>query len=29
MLKPIFRDGKMLKETSLKEIRETLHGGDF
>jgi len=29
MLKPIFRDGEMLKETSLKEIRKTLHGGDF
>lgn len=29
LLKPVFRDGKMLKEYSLSEIRETLHGGDF
>jgi nicotinamide phosphoribosyltransferase len=29
LLKPVFRDGKMLKEFTLKEIRETLHGGKF
>lgn len=29
LLQPIFRDGKMLKETSLAEIREKLHNGDF
>ena len=29
LLQPIFRDGKMIKETSLAEIRERLHGGDF
>lgn len=28
-LKPIFRDGKMLVETSLAEIRERLHKGEF
>ena len=29
LLQPIFRDGKMLKETTLAEIRERLHNGDF
>ena len=29
LLQPIFRDGKMVKETTLAEIRERLHGGDF
>lgn len=28
-LKPVFRDGKMLKEWSLSEIRYRLHGGKF
>lgn len=29
LLQPIFRDGKMLKETSLAEIRNRLHNGEF
>lgn len=29
LLQPIFRDGKMLKETTLAEIREKLHNEDF
>lgn len=29
LLKPIFKDGKLLKETSLKEIRNTLNNGRF
>ncbi len=29
MLQPVFRDGKLLKEQSLAEIREVLHGGNF
>lgn len=29
MLKPIFRDGKMVNETSLAEIRNRLHNGEF
>mgnify|MGYP003289228870 CR=1 FL=1 len=29
MLQPIFRDGKMLKEYTLSEIRNTLNGGKF
>ena len=29
LLRPVFRDGKMLKEQSLVEIRQRLHGGEF
>ncbi len=29
LLKPVFRDGKMLVEQSLSEIRNRLHGGNF
>ena len=29
LLKPIFKDGVMIKEQSLKEIRDLLHGGKF
>ena len=29
LLEPVFRDGKMLKEQSLAEIRQRLHGGEF
>lgn len=29
LLQPIYRDGKMLKEYSLHEIRNILHGGEF
>lgn len=29
LLKSVFKDGKMTKEFTLKEIRETLHGGKF
>lgn len=29
LLKPIFKDGKMIKEQSLQDIRNILHGGDF
>lgn len=29
MLKPIFRDGKMVNETTLHDIRERLHNGEF
>ena len=29
LLHPVFRDGKMLKEYSLAEIRNKLHGGNF
>lgn len=29
LLRPVFRDGRILKETSLKEIRNRLHGGKF
>ena len=29
MLKPVFKDGEMIKEYSLYEIRERLHGGRF
>ncbi|KAI4453823.1 ganglioside induced differentiation associated protein 2-related [Holotrichia oblita] len=29
LLKPVFADGKMLKEQSLAEIRNILHGGKF
>ena len=29
LLQPIFRDGKMLRETTLAEIRDRLHEGDF
>ncbi len=29
LLQPIFRDGHMLKEQSLAEIRNILHGGEF
>lgn len=29
MLRPVFRDGKLLKEQSLAEIRAVLHGGNF
>ena len=28
-LKPVFRDGKMLKEWALSEVRNNLHGGNF
>ena len=29
MLKPVFKDGAMVREQSLTEIREKLHGGNF
>ena len=29
LLKPVFKDGKMLKEYTLAEIRDRLHGGNF
>lgn len=29
LLQPIFRDGKMLKEVTLTEVRDRLHEGDF
>lgn len=29
LLQPVFRNGKMLKEQSLQEIRDRLHGGNF
>ena len=29
LLVPVFRDGKMLKDQSLREIRDILHGGEF
>ena len=29
MLKPVFKDGKLLGEQSLREIRDRLHGGKF
>ena len=29
LLKPVFRDSKMIKEQSLSEIRNILHGGNF
>ena len=29
LLQPVFKDGKMLKEQSLSEIRNILHGGQF
>lgn len=29
LLQPVFRDGKMVREFTLKEIRERLHGGEF
>jgi len=29
LLQPIFRDGKMLKEVTLAEVRQRLHKGDF
>jgi nicotinamide phosphoribosyltransferase len=29
LLRPVFRDGKMLREQSLREIRDRLHGGQF
>jgi nicotinamide phosphoribosyltransferase len=29
LLKPVFKDGKMLRERSLAEIRDRLHGGKF
>jgi hypothetical protein len=28
-LKPVFRDGKLLKEWTLAEVRNNLHGGKF
>lgn len=28
-LKPVFRDGKMIKEWTLAEVRNNLHGGNF
>lgn len=29
LLKPVFQDGKMAKEFTLKEVRDILHGGEF
>lgn len=29
LLKPIFKDGKMVKEDTLKKVRDRLHGGNF
>ena len=29
LLQPIFRDGKIIREQTLSEIRDVLHGGDF
>ena len=29
LLRPVFRDGVLLKEFTLKEVRENLHGGSF
>lgn len=29
LLKPVFRDGKMVKEQTLREIRNILHDGEF
>ena len=29
LLQPVFRDGKMVKEFTLSEIRDRLHGGEF
>jgi nicotinamide phosphoribosyltransferase len=29
MLKPVFENGQFLKEYTLKEIRDRLHGGKF
>ena len=29
MLQPVFRDGKMLKETTLNEVRQRLHNNNF
>jgi len=29
MLRPVFRDGKLLREFTLQEVRENLHGGNF
>ena len=29
MLKPVFKDGELIKECSLSDIRERLHGGNF
>lgn len=29
LLQPVFKDGKMLKEYTLQEVRNTLHGGKF
>ena len=29
LLETVFKDGKMIKEHSLKEVREVLHGGQF
>ena len=29
LLKTVFKDGKMVREQSLAEIRNVLHGGDF
>ena len=29
LLAPVFRDGKMVKEQTLREIRNTLHEGRF
>ena len=29
LLKPVFRDGKMVKEQTLRDIRDILHGGAF
>ena len=29
LLQPIFKDGQLIKEQSLAEIRDILHGGKF
>ena len=29
MLEPIFKDGKLIKEYTLREVRDRLHGGEF
>jgi nicotinamide phosphoribosyltransferase len=29
LLQPVFKDGIMIKEQTLSEIRDTLHGGNF
>ena len=29
LLEPVFRDGKLIKEYTLNDIRQRLHGGEF